>query len=138
MNHKGIELIKKHEGLRLYLYECTAGKKTIGYGRNIEDNGITQAEADLMLDEDVVRCIHELTANVPCFRDLDEVRESVLVNMCFNLGWPRLSGFKNMLAALADRDYTKAAEEMLDSKWARQVGSRSDELAAMMASGEWL
>jgi lysozyme len=127
-----IELIKKHEGLRLSPYKCTSGKLTIGYGRNIEDNGISKQEAEIMLFNDISSCEGELDLKIPIWRDLSEPRRAVLVNMVFNLGYPRFSKFKKMLKAIKEKDFNRAAAEMLDSRWARQVGNRAIELAEIM------
>lgn len=128
-------LLRKHEGLRLSLYHCPAGKLTIGFGRNIEQNGISEDEALYLLRNDIDNAEIELTQNLDWFADLDEIRQVVLVDMHFNLGWPRLSRFKNMLAACEQGDYSTAADEMLDSLWAGQVGQRARTLARMMETG---
>lgn len=128
------ELIKKHEGLRLKPYKCTAGKLSIGYGRNIEDNGISAYEADVLLNDDIQNCYAQCI-KFPFWNKLNEVRQAVLLDMCYNLGFARLNGFKKMLKALGRLDYKTAAKEMLDSKWARDVKSRSTELAELMTSG---
>lgn len=127
----------EHEGLRLTPYRCPAGKVTIGVGRNLEDLGISHAEAMHLLDNDINRCTVELDRNVAHWRTHGEAREVVLANMVFNLGLPRFLRFRKMLAALQERDYQKAADEMLDSLWARQVGNRSRVLAEMMRTGEY-
>ena len=132
-----IDLIKLHEGLRLKLYRCTAGKLTVGYGRNIEDNGISEAEAEYLLNVDVENVRRELIDRLPWATGLDEVRWAVLVDMCFNLGWPRLSKFKKTLAYIKSAQYNDAAMEMLDSRWASQVGKRAIRLAEMMRMDEW-
>lgn len=128
------EQLKRHEGLSLKLYKCTANKSTIGYGRNLDDRGITLAEADLMLEHDIDECLR-LSSQLPVYSSLNQVRQVVVINMLFNLGLPRLLGFTNMWAAIQAGDYAKAADEMLDSKWAAQVGERAIELADMMRSG---
>lgn len=128
--------LRRHEGVRLRPYTCSAGKLTIGVGRNLDDRGITQEEATVMLMHDVVDCRVELKKR-PVFRTLDGVRQSVLVNMAFNLGVQGLDGFTNMWGALAEDDYSRAGDEMLDSKWAQQVGQRAVELADQMRTGEW-
>lgn len=129
--------LRRHEGLRLLPYECSAGKLTIGYGRNLEDKGISVEEAEQFLDADITDCIKDLERSVDFFGSLDEVRQDVLINMCFNLGIGRLLKFKNMLAALSRGDFKKAAAEMLDSKWARQVGGRAIELSLQMKTGKY-
>lgn len=132
-----IEQLKRHEGLRLKPYRCTAGKLTIGYGRNLDDFGITQREANLMLRQNVALVADELVAKLPVFKELNEAREHALINMAFNIGVSGLLKFKKMIAALENSDYDEAAKQMLDSKWAKQVGSRSAELARQMKTGEY-
>ena len=132
-----VSQLKRHEGLRLKAYKCTAGKVSIGFGRNLDDRGITQAEADLMLENDVLFLMSILPAKISFFNELDKARADVLVNMAFNLGVNGLLKFKKMLAAIDDGYFTRAAAEMLDSKWAFQVGDRALELAEQMKTGEY-
>ena len=130
------EQLLQHEGLLLKPYRCSAGKLTIGIGRNIEDVGITEEEAFVLLGNDISRVIAELDLNIPAFCNLDEIRKRVLVDMGFNLGIGRLKKFRRMLAALEAGDDAQAAVEMMDSRWARQVGSRAEKLKKMMETGE--
>ena len=127
--------LERHEGLRLKPYNDTVGKLTIGYGRNLEDVGISRDEADFMLDNDIDQVERQLET-VDEYRDLDAVRQAVIANMAFNLGFAGLMGFKNMWAAIGRRDWESASEEMLNSKWARQVGVRAVELSEIMRTGE--
>lgn len=127
--------LERHEGLRLKPYRDTVGKLTIGYGRNLEDVGISRDEADFMLDNDIDQVERQLET-VDEYRDLDAVRQAVIANMAFNLGFAGLMGFKNMWAAIGRRDWESASEEMLNSKWARQVGVRAVELSEIMQTGE--
>ena len=85
-----------------------------------------------MLDNDILRVSEELKHTFGWYRHLNDTRKMVLIDMCFNLGMPRLKKFKRMIAAMERIDYTNAAAEMLDSRWARQVGNRAIELADMM------
>lgn len=126
--------ISTHEGYNNHPYIDSVGKLTIGYGRNLADNGISHEEAELMLSNDVIRCIEELS-HYPWYQDKPSHVQDALVNMCFNLGINRLLGFKKMLQALLNKDYTKAALEALDSKWALQVGQRAKDVALMMRQG---
>ena len=127
--------LERHEGLRLKPYRDTVGKLTIGYGRNLEDVGISRDEAEFMLDNDIDQVERQLET-VDEYRDLDAVRQAVIANMAFNLGFAGLMGFKNMWAAIGRRDWESASEEMLNSKWARQVGVRAVELSEIMRTGE--
>lgn len=124
-----------HEGLRLKPYKCTAGKVTIGVGRNLDDKGITQAEAFALLENDIDEVCRELDQVWPWWRQMTDRRQQVLADMCFNLGLGRLKGFVNTLAFMKAGEYDKAADGMLASLWASQVGTRAQRLARMMREG---
>lgn len=111
--------IKKHEGVRLKPYECPAGKLTIGYGRNLTDTGITQIEADSMLDRDLLNTKLELEDSIKFFHKLDDIRQNVLIEMAYNMGVPNLLEFKNTLKFMEKGDFINASIEMLDSQWHR-------------------
>ncbi len=126
----------RHEGLKLKPYRCTAGKLTIGIGRNLDDRGISQKEAYAMLERDIQDCEQWLIDEIPdVYNKLDEVRQSVLLNMCFNLGIKGLLGFKNTLEFIKVGDWERAANNMLVSRWAKQVGRRAIELSELMRKG---
>ncbi len=116
-------------------YADTVGKITIGVGRNLTDNGITLEEADQMFDHDMWVAIKDTRVLVASFDELTDARREVLVNMMFNLGYPRLAKFVRMLEAIADGLPKTVALEMLDSKWATQVGKRATELSERYAEG---
>lgn len=130
-----LDQLREDEGFRSKPYRCTAGKLTIGYGRNLDDVGISKEEANVMLGEDVRGVIRQLNHALPWWSKLTFGRQEALVNMGFNLGVPRLLGFKNMLAALQRGDYAKAADEALDSLWAKQVGDRAKRVAKLIREG---
>ena len=119
------------EGLRTEPYIDTVGKMTIGVGRNLDDNGISQAEAMFMLTNDIEMVETELDARLDWWRGLPDDAQRALCNMTFNIGWPRLSKFEKMLAALKDRDFEEAAAQALASKWATQVGQRAIRIAQL-------
>jgi len=125
------ELLIKHEDLRLKPYRCSEGKLTIGVGRNLDDNGISEEEAIFLLRNDIKSCRIE-ASQFSWYEDLSEGRKNVILSMIFNLGINRFKQFKNMLKALESEDYSEAAHEMLNSKWASQVDNRSNELAKLM------
>ena len=163
LEHSLIDQLILHEGLRLEVYTCPANKKTIGVGRNLEDvglspeeqdrilgrrglsrsqvinileeRGITKDEALYMLDNDIARCIKGLEQFF-WFKRLDPVRQKVIVDMCFNLGLAGLKGFRKMIGHLEVGAYVNAAEEMKNSKWYHQVGTRARRLVEMMRTGE--
>lgn len=120
------------EGLRLKPYRCTAGKLTIGVGRNLEDRGITREEALMLLENDIKDTTLWLVTTYPWFVKLSPERQEVLVNMVFNLGAARFAKFTKTLDWLRRGDYEKAADEMLASHWAEQVGTRAQRLARTM------
>ncbi len=141
---------RRHEGLRLVVYDDATGQPitkgdtlkgypTIGYGRNLASRGISLATAALWLQEDLKEAWADVERAFPWTASdaINDARHSVLVEMCYNLGLTKLKGFKKMLAALERHDFQTAADEMLDSKWARQVGGRAKTLAAVMRTGRW-
>jgi len=148
MKEKGIHLnllnqIRRHEGLRLDPYKCSEGYLTIGFGRNLETNGISEAEAEFMLSNDLLMVEGELN-DEGWYNQLDETRRAVVLNMAFNLGKKNLFKFKKFIGALSDNDYEGASKEMVtgsdgvsESKWASQVGKRAYELADQMRTGQW-
>lgn len=126
-----VENLKVEEGYSATCYFCTAGAHTVGYGRNLSEGGvgISEEEAAYLLKNDVVRTIDEVRRNYPWFDDLSKAAREVLVEMCFQLGAPRLALFKKMLAGLEAGDYPTAAAEIVDSQFARQVPARANRLA---------
>jgi lysozyme len=135
-----IDQIKRHEGLRLKVYKCSAGKLTIGYGRNLEDRGLTEDEAKILLVNDVLAVVEGIRADRQkrlIFDVVNPARQAVLIDMGFNLGVDGLFRFGKMWGALTRFDFDRAAAEMLESKWAQQVNRRAVELAAQMRTGLW-
>jgi lysozyme len=153
-----IEKLIAHEGLKLQVYQDTLGIDTIGIGRNLEDRGITQEELDdldiptidhvyeygiteadavYLATNDVQIVEEELVRAHPCVDRLDSVRQLILMDMAFNMGVPRLCKFIKMWNAIHEEQFDVAAKEMLDSRWANQVKSRSTKLANAMHNGEF-
>ena len=137
--NKLIEMIKHHEGVRHKPYYDTATppKLTIGVGRNLDDNGLSDDEIDYLLANDLKRCQAE-AETYPWFADLNEPRQACIIGLLFNLGKPRWDKFVKAQARLAEGAYAECAAELLDSRWAKQVGKRAEDTAAMMISGEWM
>lgn len=127
--------LERDEEVRLKPYVDSVGKVTIGIGRNLTDDGISLDEAKYLLKDDIERTLEDLSYALPWWIYLDEVRQHVLANMCFNLGISRLLGFKKMLAALKSHDFETAADEMAASNWDREVGERAVRLVAAMRTG---
>ena len=130
-------LIRLHEGLRLkpYLDTATPPRWSIGYGRNLTDCGISEAEAEALMRADLSRVEAGLHAHLPWVARLDAVRYAVLVDMGYNLGIMKLLQFTRTLSLIEHGDYAAAAGAMLQSRWAEQVGTRARRLAGMMATG---
>jgi lysozyme len=126
------DYIKRNEGLRLKPYKCSAGKLTIGYGRNIEDNGISLDEAEFLLSSDIRSVTEEIRRLIPDFDSLELPQKTALIDMGYNLGVTRLSLFKLMLKAVNARDFKTAAMEMLDSNYANQLPNRSSKNAELI------
>lgn len=121
---------------RFMPYRCPEGRLTIGYGRNLQDRGISQQEAERMLANDMAAVELALSDALPWFSALDPVRQDVLINMGFNLGIEGLLKFKDTLALVAQGRYVNAGDEMLRSHWAKQVGKRAKRLAEQMRTGK--
>ena len=134
---KLVEQLKQHEGLRLTPYKCTADKWTIGVGRNLEDVGISEEEAEMLLHNDIQRAKAQLVQKFPWTQQLDEVRLAALINFTFNVGIGTVSKFVNAMALLKDGKFDMAASEFLQSRWATQVGQRAIEVTEQIRTGEW-
>lgn len=130
------EHLKWAEDVRQFPYRCSAGKLTIGVGRNLEDNGLSLDEVDVLLDNDIASTIRDCE-RLDYWNSLDPVRMLIVADMVFNLGLARFLKFKKFNAAMALTDYTLAAHEMMDSRWYNQVGRRAQKLREAMLSGEW-
>lgn len=129
------QLIRKHEGVRDKPYKDTVGKLTIGVGRNLDDIGVSEDEIALMEANDIKRAETDARAFFPKFNTLTDNRKAVLIDMAFNLGLTRLSGFTLLRSALNRSDWKGAAIQMQNSLWAQQVKGRANELAALMRNG---
>lgn len=136
--------LKRHEGTgpmkngRFMPYEDTKGILTIGYGRNLRANGVRESEAIVMLDNDVDEAIHTCFQQLPWFRSLDTVRQSVVTELVFNMGWPTFKQFTNTLKAIGEHDFARAAMGLRQSLWYQQVKkTRGEKLATQLESGIW-
>ena len=141
-----------HEGIRLEPYKCPAGYLTIGVGRNLDTNPITEEEkkvvgdwrhgitknaAFYLLRNDIARVEKECKKNIGFWRNLDDERQYALLDMAFNLGIKGLLQFKKMLSDMAIGNYRGAAKECLNSKYARDVGKRAERIAKTIETGEF-
>lgn len=133
---KLIKQLKKHEGVELKPYKCTSNKLTIGIGRNLEDVGISEHEAEFLLMNDLDTYM-TAAKTYDWYAGLNDARKAVIVNMLFNMGQTNFNKFLKMKQALDVGDFPEAAKQMLDSRWAKQVKGRSAELAKQMETGKW-
>lgn len=136
------------EDVRLFPYDDATGKPfkqgdtlkgklTIGGGRNLTDVGITREESMVLMATNIAGTVRDLDRNLPWWRQMNDARQNVLANMCFNMGINKLLTFKNTLAMMQAGRYDAAAAGMLDSLWANQVHDRAKRLAARMRTGEF-
>jgi lysozyme len=140
------DLIIKHEAVRPRQYNDDLGIPTIGVGHNLQASPLpagwveplTQVQIDTLLDQDIAHASAALTTHVPGFSGIaSDARRAVLLDMSFEMGWPRLSQFVHFLDAVQRQDWQGAHDHMLASKWALQVPKRASEDAAMILSGDW-
>lgn len=131
--------IVQHEGMVLSAYQDSEGYWTIGVGRLIDQRrggGISEAEAMLLLDNDLARVEQAVYARWPWVAWLSDVRQRVILDMAFNLGLDGLAHFTATLTAVQAGAYEAAADQMLKSLWAKQVKGRAVRLAEMMRTGK--
>lgn len=129
--HLAGSLLRVHEGLRLKPYRCTAGKLTIGYGRNLDDVGISAQEAEIMLQSDLVRCELDLMG-FGFWNGLSDNQKAALLDMRYCLGPGGFRGFRKMIAALEAGNAAEASSQVMDSLLARQVGDRAQDIADLL------
>ena len=132
-----IDLLERHEGFRQYPYRDTVGKLSIGIGRNLDDRGITKAEALYMLNNDIKDFEQQLKDRLYWFENIHEDAQAVLLMMCFNMGLNGLLTFHTTLEHIKNENYKAASVSMLDSQWAKQVGTRSLELSDILKNIVW-
>lgn len=128
-------MIARQEDFRQYPYKDLTGHETIGYGRNLRINGISQDEALILMENDLMKAEEELWKTFPGYEKLSDARKVVLIDMAFNLGIEGFMQFRGMILAIDANDFDKAAEEMLESLWATQTKSRAIQLAMIMRTG---
>jgi lysozyme len=126
------------EGKVSHAYTDSLGYLTIGIGRLIDKRmggKLSDDEIQYLLMNDIKEIEEDLDKRLPWWRRMSEARQNVLANMRFNLGMTKLAGFKNTLKAMEEGRYDDAADGMLNSLWAKQVGNRAKRLADIMRKG---
>ena len=127
------EQLKRHEGLRLKPYKCTAGRLSIGYGRNLSDKGISETEAHYLLENDIYDSIKDMMRLFPDhYINLPDVIQRVIIDMRFQLGPNRFRQFEKMISAIHSNNLPGMVREMKDSNWYKQTPNRASELVAMV------
>lgn len=140
MSQQLIDMLKRHEGVEHFAYECSQSKVTVGCGRNIDRDGglgLSDDEIDYLLQNDIKRCREELSNEYSWFHRLDAVRQDAIIDLFFNLGATRFRQFKKAIGYLESDDYIMSAAEFLDSRWSQQVGYRAEEICEMIETGEY-
>ena len=136
MTKNFIEKLKEHEGLKLKVYRCPAGKLTIGYGTNLEA-GISKRAAGFLLEDKLLDITKQLAEKLPWIHDLTTARREALYDMAYNLGVSGLLKWKNTLKAMEDGRYEDASNLILSSLWHSQVGRRAEYVANLILKGEY-
>ena len=124
-----IDDIKKHEGFKSTVYKCTEGYDTIGYGFAIKDLELTEEVAELILKRKLAELRIRICNVFEWFIDSPDQVQEVVINMCYQLGLSGFSKFKKTIYYLETQQYDEAADEMLDSLWAKQTPNRANELS---------
>lgn len=132
--------LQRDEGCVLHAYQDHLGYLTIGFGRLIDKRrggGLSEAEADMLLQNDIKRVVADLDDHLPWLSQLNDARRGVFANMAFQMGVAGLLGFHDTLACAERGDWEGTVKGLLDSKWARQTPDRANRLAAQITTGEW-
>jgi len=131
-----LEQLKRDEGMRRTAYQDSLGVWTVGVGHNLAVP-LSDAAIEQILADDVQAVETECLA-LPIWYRLSPPRQGVLLNLGFNLGFAGLMSFRKMFTALAAGDFPQAAAELLDSRYAQQVGARADRLAKQLREDIWV
>ena len=136
------EQLKIDEGCVYEIYNDHLGYPTFGIGHLVREsdpeNGsplgteVSEDRVNEAFDADVEIVLSDCSTLYPDFEDLPEEAQQIIANMMFNLGRPRLSKFVGMKRGVDAKDWNAAADEMVDSRWYRQVGARAERLVNRM------
>ena len=119
------QMLLKHEGMRTFPYKCSEGKLTIGVGKNLEANGITEEEAMYLLDNDIKRVTDNLDKMWPIWRQLPPKAQMVSIDATFQMGISGWMNFRHTRALMEMGCFLEASEEILRSKYAIQTPNRA-------------
>lgn len=126
------DMLEKHEGFRQFVYKDSLGIETIGIGRNLKNRGVTRAEALYLLENDIADFTKQLRDRLYWFDSIHEDAQMVLIDMAFNMGISGLLTFHNTLEHIKNENYKAAADDLLQSQYAKQVGQRAIELSEIL------
>ena len=121
--------IKEHEGYRSTVYRCTEGYETIGYGFAIKDLYLTEEVCDIILKQKIAELELRIHQKFDWYKNSPKEVKNVVLNMCYQMGVRGFSKFKKTIYYLETEQYTEAADEMLDSRWAKQTPARAHDLS---------
>ena len=124
-----LEKIKEHEGFVPRVYKCTEGFDTIAYGFAIKDLTLDEDIAEEILIRKLEKLQRNANSRFQWLEDMPQEVQEVVLNMCYQLGVTGVSKFRKAISALQEGDWDEAANEMLDSLWARQTPNRAEELS---------
>ena len=133
MIHEMENLCMEQEGFVSKVYKDSLGYDTIGFGFLLS-NGVPREVAEYWFTF-LIQKNRAFLLGLPWFADLDIVRQGVIENMTYNMGFDHLFEFRHMIEAIQDKNWTQASTEMLSSVWANQVGNRAVVLAKIMETG---
>lgn len=134
-----VAALREEEGVRYAAYQDSRGIWTIGVGFNIDGNrggGLDDTEIDFILHHRLAKC-EQIAEAYPWYAGISEPRQHVVLDMIFNMGGSTFAQFHGTIHSIAIGDFEAAAQGMLQSRWATQVGKRAEKLARIMRTGVW-
>jgi len=134
---KALDLIEKNEGYRQFTYDCSAGKKTIGIGFNLDDVGLSLEESQVILGMRLNKIDSILDSSINIYHALNDERQAALCDMAYQMGVKGLLSFKRSIELLEKEEWNAAANEMLNSRWAKQTPNRAIRITNIIRTGEW-
>jgi lysozyme len=126
--------LSQDEGVAEYPYVDSTGKTTIAIGRNLSANGLSPDEITLLYNNDEATAVASLDAKLAWFRNLPPNQQRVMINLCFNMGWPVFSSFVRFIAAMQAGNIPTAVAELQNSAWYTQVGTRGTRMIARLTA----
>lgn len=126
--------LSQDEGVAEYPYVDSTGQTTLGIGHNISANGLSADVITLLYNDDVAIAVASLDAKLAWWRNLPPNQQRVMINLCFNMGWPVFSSFVRFIAAMQAGNIPTAVAELQNSAWYTQVGLRGPRMIARLTA----